>query len=168
AVYAEAGVGAQQALRMPDLRVQDRAADDRNQRMRWVGHDPTQRRDLALYQESRYGRQVLRDSGGRGVGPMRRAEGVVDVELAKGGQLPGEVGVVFRLSRMEADVLQHYDLAVPHRLHGGLDRRTHGVIQMTNRAAEQLAEPPRQRRGPIRLIGLAVRAPEVRDQYDAR
>ncbi len=99
---------------------------------------------------------------------MRGAEGVVDVKLAECGQPPGEVRVVFRLSRMEADVLQHHDLAVAHRHHGGLDRRTNAIVEMAHGAVDQLAEPLGQRRGPIGVIDLAVRAAEVRDHDHPR
>src|SRR4030088_1669031 len=102
------------------------------------------------------------------MGAVGGAEGVVDVQLAKVGQLPGEVRVVFCLSRIEADVLEHHDLAVAHRLDGSLDRRTDAVVQMAHGAADQLAEPLCQRRGSVSCLDLSVGPAEMRDQDHAR
>src|SRR5207245_11344593 len=71
---------------------------------------------------------------------------------------------VFRLPGMEANALQHHDLAVARRRHGGLDRRTDAVVQVAHGAAHQLAKPLREWRGPVGLVDLAVGAAEVGDQ----
>jgi hypothetical protein len=88
--------------------------------------------------------------------------------VAECGELLREGRVVFRLAGMKADVLEHDDLAVTHRLHGGLDRRPDAVVQMTHRVAHQLAQPLRERRRPVGLIHFAVRATKMRHQDHAR
>src|SRR5256714_6857318 len=135
--------------------------------MRGIGHDPAQGYHLALHQESGDGRQVLRDPHRRGVGSVRGAEGIVDIELAEGGQLPGKGRVVLRFAGIEADILQHHNLAVAHRSHCGLDRGTDAVLQVGHGASHELAEPLRQRRGPVGVVDLAVGAAEMGDQDHA-
>src|SRR5256886_2638329 len=165
---AEAIDAPQQAAQDPDLRRNLRAAHDRHQRMRGIGHDPAQGDDLALHQESGDGRQVLCDPHRRGVGSVRGAERIVDIKLAEGGQLPGKGRVVFGFAGIEADILQHHNLAVAHRPHSGLDRGTDAVLQVAHRPSHELAEPLRQRRGPVGVVDLAVGAAEMRDQDHAR
>ena len=58
-------------------------------------------------QQPRVGGQQAGDALGRGVRAMRRAEGVVHVEVAALGELAGEALVVLRLARVEARVLEH-------------------------------------------------------------
>ena len=97
-----------------------------------VDHNPAERLDLALHQQPRDRRQEFRDPSGRGVGAVRGAEGVVDIQVAEAGELPGKGRVILRLARVEADVLQQDDVAVRHRLDSGLDRRTNAIIEMAH------------------------------------
>ena len=92
-----------------------RAADDRDERAPGVVEDPGQRLDLAL-QQAPGGRvlDVLDDADRRGVRAVRRAERVVDVEVGQRAEALGELRVVLRLARLEADVLEHHDVAVGH------------------------------------------------------
>jgi hypothetical protein len=108
----------------------------------------------------------MRDPGGGCVRPMRGAERVVDIEIAKGGELLGEHRVIFRFAPVEAHILEHHDIAVPHGRDSRLDRRADAVIQMTNRALQQLTQALGQRPGPVRLVDLAVRTAQVRHQDD--
>ncbi len=75
---------------------------------------------------------MLRDPGGGRVGAVRGAEGIIDVDVAESGEVPGEGWVIFGFARVEADVLQHHDVAVLHGLDGGLDRGTDAVIEMAH------------------------------------
>src|SRR4029077_1699084 len=52
--------------------------------------------------------------------------------------------------------------------HGSFHRRANAVVEVGDGADHQLAEPLRQRRGPIGLIDLAVRPTEVGNQDHAR
>jgi hypothetical protein len=87
---------------------------------------------LVEEQEPGICRQELRDADGRGVGTMRRPEGVVHVQLASLREVAGEAWVVLRLARREARVLedghpvigQELAQARPHGLH----RVLHAVL----------------------------------------
>ncbi len=74
--------------------------------------------DLALHEQARVGRQDLRHADGGGVGAVRRAEGVVDVDVAVAGQRGGEVRVVGLLLRVEAEVLEEQQLTRLQALDG--------------------------------------------------
>jgi len=68
--------------------------------------------ELALHQQAgTVDGEVRGDAGGRGVRAVGRAEGVVHVAGAEGRQAAREAGVVRRLTRVEADVLQQQHLA---------------------------------------------------------
>ena len=56
--------------------------------------------------------QEVRDSLGRRVRTVRRAERVVDVDVAAVSELTRELGVVLRLARVEARVLEHPEAVV--------------------------------------------------------
>ena len=58
-------------------------------------------------QQPGVGGQQVRDALRRGVRAVRRAERVVDVEVAAVGELARELRVVLRLARVEAGVLEH-------------------------------------------------------------
>ena len=66
---------------------------------------------LALQQQARVGGQVVGDPGGAGVGAVGGAEGVVDVDVAELGEAFGQVRVVLRLPRLEAEVLEQQHVA---------------------------------------------------------
>ena len=59
---------------------------------------------------------------------MRRAERVVDVEVAAVGELAGEALVVLRLARVEARVLEHRHAVVAEELGDALAHRRHRVL----------------------------------------
>ena len=91
---------------------------------------------LALQEQARGARQQVRDALGRGVRAVRRAEGVVDVDVGERGQARGELGIVLRLPRLEADVLEHDDVAVGDVVEVG------GELARRCRAARPGARPP--------------------------
>ena len=103
--------------------------------------------------------QQVRDALGRGVRAVRGAEGVVDVDVGERRVALGELGVVLRLARLEADVLEHHDVAVGHVVEVGRPSATS--------VAEQLAQALGDR--PQRELGLAVLRPaEVRRRARSR
>ena len=136
-----------------------RAADDRDERAAGVREDPGQRLDLALQQAARRrALDVLDDADRRGVRAVRGAERVVDVEVGERAEALGELGVVLRLARLVADVLEHHDVAVGHAVE-------------VRRELDVGAEQARQVLGdrPQRELRLAVlRPPEVRDEQQLR
>ena len=96
---------------------------------------------------------------------MRGAEGVVDVDVGQRGQAGGELGVVLRLPRLVADVLeqQHVARTRARRARSSTSSPDHRRRQL-HRRAEQLGEPLGDR--PQRQLRLAVLRPaEVRDEH---
>ena len=71
---------------------------------------------------------------------MGGAEGVVDEEVRRGGELLREPGLVLRLLLVEADVVQHRHGAVGHGGHGGLDVGADAVVDLADLHAEELGE----------------------------
>jgi hypothetical protein len=61
---------------------------------------------------------VIRDAGGRRVGAVRGAEGIIDVDIGERGKRLRELGVVLFFARLEPEVFQQQDLAVPKRIRG--------------------------------------------------
>ena len=68
--------------------------------------------ELAHEQQPGVGRQDPGDCDRARVRTVRRAEGVVHVEVAALGELAREALVVLRLARVEACVLEHLDALV--------------------------------------------------------
>ena len=124
---------------------------------------------LAFEQPPGGARQQVRDALGAGVRAVRGAERVVDVDVGELGERARELGVVARLARLEADVLEHQDLAVGERLGQRPDlarRRPPGRASRARRSARAAARrrapatgPPRA--GPRGARG-ARRAPAAR------
>ena len=97
--------------------------------------------ELVEQQQPGVGGQEVGDGLRRGVRAMRRAERVVDVEVAAVGELAREALVVGRLARVEARVLEHVDALV----------------------GQELAQPRRDRRHRVlRAVLLGLRPAEVR------
>ena len=122
--------------------------------------------ELLLHQEPGIGRAELRDPHGRGVRTVRRPERVVDVDVAVGRELLGELRVVLLLLRVEAEVLQEQDLAVAEALDRVLRAHAEGVAGHRDRLAHELAEALGHRPEPEAVADLAVRPAEVAGQDD--
>jgi len=127
--------------------------------------DPTQRHQLLLEQKTGVGRQEMCQAFGRGVGAMRRAERVVHVEVEAGRKLFRERRIVPLFLWVEADVLEHHDIAGLHLPHGLLDLGTDGVWLERHRPAEELGKAFRDRREREFCV-RALRATQVRDKPD--
>ncbi len=87
-------------------------ADDRHQRALRVLEDALQRPHLALQQPPRGRREQVRHCLGGGVGAVRGAEGVVDLEVGERAVALGQLGIVLGLPRLVTDVLEHHHLNV--------------------------------------------------------
>ena len=98
---------------------------------------PRERRDLALEQRPGGARQQVRDALGGGVRAVRGAERVVDVDVGQRRVALGQLGVVLGLARLEADVLEHHDVAVRARRRASARER-----DRRRRAARRAARPP--------------------------
>ena len=150
--------GLQEGLEHADLVRHLRAADDRDERSLGGGEDALERGDLALEQAPGRARQQVRHGLRGGVRAVRGPERVVDVDLGQRRVALRQAGIVLRLARLEADVLQHHEIAVGHVVERGGE---HHLL------AQQLGEPVR--RGPQReLLLAALRPAEVRGQQQPR
>ena len=101
-----------------------------------AAHDP----QLLFDQEARHSRQVSCHAGGGGMGPVHGAESVGHIDIRKGGQLFGKLGVVLGLALFKAGVLQQQDLA---RLQsGGLGGGifSHHIMGKEHLPAQQLGQ----------------------------
>ena len=85
------------------------AAGDEQEGPLDLAEQPAEVLELGEQEQAGVGGQELRDADRRGVRAVRRAEGVVDEEVAALGELAGELGIVLRLAGMEARVLEHLD-----------------------------------------------------------
>ena len=103
------------------------------------------------------------DARGRGVRAMRRAEGVVHVDVGERSELAREGRIVLLLFLVEAEVLEQQQLAVAKLLGGGAD----AVRSEGDRAPEQLGQTLRHR--PQRELGLrrALRPAQMRGEHHA-
>ena len=150
--------GLEEGLEHADLVRHLGAPDDRHERALGRGEDALERRDLALQQAAGSARQQVRHGLGGGVRAVGGAERVVDVDVGQRGVALRQLGVVLRLARLEADVLEHHDVPVGHVVEGG---RQHDLLP------QQLGEPVG--RGPERVLLLApLRPAEVRGEQQAR
>ena len=158
-----------EVLEHAELVLDLRAAGDEHERPLDVAEQPAELLQLALEQQAGVGGQQVRDALGRRVRAVRRAERVVDVEVAVRGELARELGVVLRLARVEARVLEHVDalvrqqLAEPRRDGRHRERRVRPLRPAEVRAdahlrgavLEQQLER-RQRRADARVVGDAA------------
>ncbi len=107
------------------------------------------------------------DAFGRGMGPVRGAERIVDVDVGEGRQRLRQLRVVLRLPGLVAHVLEHQQLTGAELLRGRGDRIADDRRRKCDVDPDELGEPPRRRCE--RELRLAVlRATEVRDEDHAR
>jgi hypothetical protein len=106
----------------------------------------------------------LRHARRGGMGSVRRAEGIVHVDIAEVGHLPCQAVIVPLLPGVEAGVLEQDHrpgLDPVERLSRGLPRR---LLDETDRLAKQLLQAYRHRLQRVLGLRLALRAPEVGEQ----
>ena len=139
------------------------AADHGRDRARRLVEHAAQRVDLLHQQRAGVGRQQARDGVGGGVRAMRGREGIADEDVAELGQLRGEGRIVLLLALVEAQVLQHGDVAVLQRGHHLGRRLADAVGREGDRLAEQLAQLVGHRLQRILRIGPALGPAEMRD-----
>ncbi len=142
---------AAEVLEHAELVVDLRAAGDQDERALDVAEQLAEMLELREQQQAGVRGQQVRDSLGRRVRAMRRAERVVHVEIAAVGELLRERRVVLRLAGVEARVLEHTQPLVREQLaQRGLDGR-HRVLR-----AILLRLRPTEVRAHAHLGGLAV------------
>ena len=138
------------------------AANGRSGRLEQLG----EHLDLALHQQPGVGRQQLGDADRRGVRPMRGPERVVDVDVGVGREGRGEGRVVRLLLGVEAEVLEHQDLAGSEALDRVLRADPERVAGDRDVPAQELGQALPDRPQAQAVLDLAVRPPEVAGQDD--
>ena len=109
-----------------------------------------------------FGQKTGNPLGGR-VGAVGGAEGVVDVDVAQGGQPACEVRIVPGLSGVEPDVFQHQAFAVLQRFRRSLRRGTDRLPHVADRLIQEFGQPVGHRFQP-QGFRHALRSPQVRHQ----
>ena len=92
---------------------------------------------------------------------MRRGEGVVDVDLAKGREIGGEGGVVGLFPGVETQILEQRELAIAKLGHHRPGLGADTVAGEGHASAQCLAQLGRDGGKGERRIGLALGPPEV-------
>ena len=105
-----------EALEHADLVVDLRAARDEHEGPLDLAEQPAEHLELTLEQKPGVGGKHVCHALGGGVRPVRRAEGVVDVEVPASGEPGCARGIVLRLAGIEAGVLEHLDPVVGEQL----------------------------------------------------
>ncbi len=142
-----------------------RPAEDRRQRTGGGDERFLEIGDLVLHQEARRALlHVLDDGHVGGVRPMRRGEGVVDVDVAEGGEPLAQLLVVLLLPRLEAHVLEEQDVPGHHRGYGHRSRLAHAILRERDRPSEQPGQARRDRSQAHLRDPFPLRAAKVGDQ----
>ena len=156
----------QQMVDDPDLVRDLGAAEDGRERSLRRLEQLRQHLELALHQEPGIGGQELGDPDGRGVRSMGRPERVVDEDVGVRRQGRGEGRVVRLLLGVEAQVLEHQDLARAEALDRVLRPDPERVAGDRHVAAQELGQPLPDRPQAQAVLDLAVRTAEVAGQDD--
>ena len=111
----------------------------------WLMQGAAQRVQLGFQQRTGAGhRREAGDAVRGGLGAVRRAEGVVDVDVAQRGHLPGQRLVVLLLADVDAAVFQQHDLAgvdldavnpVLHQRHGHAQQLGQALADLASESA---------------------------------
>ena len=157
----------QQRLDDVDLPADLGAAEHRDERTLRLLEGGAEVLQLLLHQKP--GDRGLEQMGhrlGGGVGAVRRAEGVVHVEIAQRGELPGQRRIVLLLAGPEARVLDESDAAAgqpPRHRHAGGQ-----VLDELERDAEHPLHVAQDLAQRVLGIRTALGTAEVRQQDDPR
>jgi hypothetical protein len=158
---------AEQVVDDPQLVGDLRAAQDDGVGPFRVLGEPAQHGDLGGDQAAHGVREPLRDVVHRRLLAVHHTEAVADEGVGQLRELVGERaadGVVLAgLALVEADVLQHRDLAVGQAGHHGVRRVPDGVLGEPHLGAEQLGEPGRHRAQGVPRVRGALGTAEMRD-----
>ena len=149
-----------------------RATEHHGIRTLRVHGEATQDVDLGLDQATHRRRQSGGDVVDRGLLAVDDTEAVGDVGVGQAGERVGELGAIGvdlgGLAGVEAEVLQHDDVAVGHAGHRCLRALAHRVRRERDRLAEQLTQACRGRGEGVNLLEAAPGGrPEVGAHDDA-
>src|SRR5690606_5403140 len=138
--------------------------DDGSKRPLRMFQQTTQHRKLSLHQKPSYGRKVARHAHRRGMGPVRRAKGIVHVEVAEGGELVGELGIVRLLFGVEPQVLEQQHRSRLHLPHGYLHLWPYTVRHSFHLLAEKALQVTCHGDHPKMLHDLTLRSAQMRHE----
>ncbi len=155
-----------EVLEDPELVRDLGTADDGRERLGRRLEQRRERDDLALHEQAGVGRQVGRHADRRGVGTMRRAEGIVDVDVGIGRQRLRELGVVGLLLGVEAQVLEQDRLARLEAGDGVDGADAERVAGHAHGSAQQVRQAQRDRTQAEGVVDLALRPTEMAGQDD--
>ena len=124
--------------------------------------------EFGLHRASRIGRKVMRQSFGRGMGAVRSREGVVDVEIAVGGNALGKFGVVGFFARPEADIVQQADIAIAQDADRLFDHRAHDLGDEHDLLAQHFFHVALHEAGRHGGVALSLRTAVMSQQQDLR
>ncbi len=156
---------ARQAFEHGDLVGHLCAAHDGGERAARLVERLSEHGQLLRHEEAGSRGQQARDALGGGVGPVGRAERVVDVEVRWHGECRCELHVVGLFTLVESQVLEHRDLRGPQGVHGVQDFWPNAVSQLADGRAKQLGQP-RRYGGHAQLFRHAPsRSAQVRADY---
>ncbi len=159
----------QQGLDEIDLAADLGSAEHRDERPSGIVQRLAQVSKLPLHEKPRHRR--LQEPGDRlraRVRPVRRAESVVDVEIAQRGEPRRQRGIVLLLAGIEPGILRHGDAAAREPL-----RRSHRLVgrrirKERDRRAEQFLQLAHDRLHRVLRIGTALGPPQMREQHQPR
>ena len=155
------------------------AAEDADERPRRRLQERAEMLQLLRHQHPGGGiRHVAHHADRRRVGPVRGAEGVVDVGVARGRQGSRERGVVGLFAGVEAQVLEQHHAAGTglgqrggHRLADRLGREDHRAAEQLRQARRDRPQRERGIRGPLRPAQMGAdekRRPPVEGKPQGR
>ena len=129
--------------------------------------DLAQNADLALEQAPGCAREQVRNALGARVRAVRAAERVVYVDVGEVGQRARKRWIVARLARLEADVLEHQQLAGRELLAQLFDGAADDARRERHPGVGQLAQAGDDRCHREALVALSARPSQVRDDHQA-
>ena len=141
-----------------------RAADHSRHRPLRRAQSSFQRFELRRHQATRAGGQDLGDTDRRGMGAVRRREGIIHINFAKRRHGSGQFAIVLFLARVETGVLQQQNLALLQPCYGSLRGAADAIAGEFHRKPQRGLECRHQSLQRHLRHNLALGPPEMRQQ----
>ena len=142
-----------------------RTAEHGHERTLGIVEGLRQERDLALQELARGVRELRRDACGGCVRAVDRPEGVRHEYVPEAGHLGREVGVVGRLARQEARVLEQHHRSRSGPVHARLGGVADGLVAEHDGRVEECVQHGGDRTQRVGRVRRALRTAEVRHQH---
>ena len=141
-------------------------ADDRGHRRFGITQRGVERLQFGFHRAARIGREVMRQALGGRMRAVRRAERIVDVEVAMRGHAPREFGIVGFLARPEADIVEQADIAIAEDADRLFDDGPHHLGDEHDLLVQHLLDIALHEAGAHGREALALGTPVMREQQD--